>query len=411
MIVLHTSDWHLGKRLHKMDLKQDHKFFFDWLIQIIAEKEVELLIVAGDIFDTAYPSQESLELYYHFLSRLIQLECKVIVTGGNHDSPSTLNAPSEILKHLDIQVVGGNEPDLNKQLIPLYNVNREVQLVVAAVPFLRDQDLRLEGPEDTIEQRIEQVRNAIIQHYRSLAELSARLYPGKPAIAMGHLFASGVTTSESEREIQVGNLAAIDVADLPDYFRYYAFGHIHKAQWIGEHDYIRYCGSPIALSFTEADYSREVLLLDTEKPFTYKQQVSYVPQAISIPVFRKLARLKGTFQELEEQLQTLEISQLPSFVEIEVTEMGEPNFLVPATKKFIASQNQEKIWIVKHKITNTQLVAGNLLALEHTIDSIKPEEVFRQQIAGIPEEEHEELVELFLQLLNLVQQESNEKIS
>src|SRR5687767_8338581 len=132
MKILHTSDWHIGKRLHKMELKEDHKLFFEWLHTTIVEHEIDLLLVAGDVFDTAYPSQESLEIYYDFLAAITRTTCKIIVTGGNHDSPHTLNAPRELLKYLNIQVVGGSD-SLESQIIPVYNDDREIELVVAAV--------------------------------------------------------------------------------------------------------------------------------------------------------------------------------------------------------------------------------------------------------------------------------------
>jgi DNA repair protein SbcD/Mre11 len=405
MKVLHTSDWHIGKRLHKMDLKEDHKLFFSWLVTTITEQQIDLLLVAGDIFDTAYPSQESLEIYYDFLSSIIKTSCKVIVTGGNHDSPNTLNAPRELLKHLDIQVIGGSS-DIEEQLIPVYNDARELQVVIAAVPYLRDPDLRLDGPDETQYDRIEQTKRAIVSHYRQLAEMAAEKYPGIPAIAMGHLFASGVTTSESERQIQQGNLAGIEAGELPPHFQYFAFGHIHKAQWIGGQEYIRYCGSPIALSFAEWDYNREVLMLETNEIFEYQGHRSFVPKVIPIPTFRKMVRLKGSFAELETQLNEVEYTSLPTFAEIEIIEEGDPWHQIPAMHKFVSGFRNEKVYVLNPRIAATaQKVTQQIRALEHTIDSIEPEEVFMQRIKDYSEEDKEQLTALFKQLLMQVQSE------
>src|SRR5690625_5906363 len=101
MKVLHTSDWHIGKQLHKFDLSEDLQLFFDWLFSVIESEKIDLLLVSGDIFDQANPSQAAFKQYYDFLKRLLPLRCKIILTGGNHDSAAVLNAPKELLKSFD----------------------------------------------------------------------------------------------------------------------------------------------------------------------------------------------------------------------------------------------------------------------------------------------------------------------
>ena len=104
--IIHTADWHLGVRLHKKDLAKDHQLFFDWLISTIKEKKIDVLLVSGDIFDHANPSQEAQALYFDVLYRLKETGCKVILTAGNHDSPAVLDLTRKFLKIMDIHVVG-----------------------------------------------------------------------------------------------------------------------------------------------------------------------------------------------------------------------------------------------------------------------------------------------------------------
>src|SRR5690606_36976975 len=107
MKILHTSDWHIGKQLHKYDLSEDLNYFFNWLVNFIKTEKIDVLLVSGDIFDQANPSQAAFKQYYDLLKKLINRDCKIILTGGNHDSAAVLNAPKELLEAFDISVFGG----------------------------------------------------------------------------------------------------------------------------------------------------------------------------------------------------------------------------------------------------------------------------------------------------------------
>ena len=153
MKLLHTSDWHLGRSLY--DRKRYHEFeaFLDWLIRFIGDEHVGLLLVSGDIFDSTTPSNRAQELYYHFLSRLPATGCRhAVITGGNHDSPTFLDAPKNLLGALNIHVVGAMTENPEDEIIVLKDKNGKNEAIVCAVPFLRDRDLRTveggESPED-----------------------------------------------------------------------------------------------------------------------------------------------------------------------------------------------------------------------------------------------------------------------
>lgn len=172
--------------------------------------EVDLLLVSGDVFDLANPSSEAQSQYYRALLKLRNLHCKIILTGGNHDSPTMLNAPKAILSELDISVIGGMPDTVEETLIPIKDTFGKTALVIVAIPFLRDADLRTASAGDTYEDRLTATRIGIETIFETAADLCAQQYPNIPAIATGHLFAAGMETSESERDIQIGNQAAFE---------------------------------------------------------------------------------------------------------------------------------------------------------------------------------------------------------
>jgi exonuclease SbcD len=255
MRLLHTADWHLGARLVERDRLPEHAAFLDWLIETLRSEKIDALLVSGDVFDAANPPQDAVALYFDFLKRLADLKTvQAVVTGGNHDSASHLNAPRELLKRFDVHVFGHagetNVVDLG-------------EAVVAAVPFLRERDLRQATAGETITAVHEQLRAAIRAHYAAQLAACRDLAQGRPVIAMGHLTVLGATTSDSERDIHIGNLGAVG-ADLFEGFDYTALGHLHRPQKVAGLETIRYSGSPIALSFSEAADKKSVVILETE---------------------------------------------------------------------------------------------------------------------------------------------------
>jgi len=255
MRILHTADWHLGARLVERDRLPEHAAFLDWLIDTLRAEKIDALLVSGDVFDAANPPQDAVALYFDFLKRLADLKTvKAVITGGNHDSASHLNAPRELLKHFDVHVFGhageNNVVDLGGA-------------VVAAVPFLRERDLRQATAGETITAVHEQVRAAIRAHYATQLAACRDLAQGRLVIAMGHLTVLGATTSDSERDIHIGNLGAVG-ADLFNGFDYTALGHLHRPQKVAGIETIRYSGSPVALSFSEAADAKSVVILDLQ---------------------------------------------------------------------------------------------------------------------------------------------------
>ena len=397
MRILHTADWHIGKKLHSIDLNSDHQHFFNWLIQLIQEKEVDVLIVSGDVFDLANPSSEARKLYYNFLVQITKVECKVIITGGNHDSPSVLNAPKELLEQLDITVIGGMPKTPQELLVSIDN-----KLVVAAVPYLRDSDLRVFSENETYDDKLETIRKGIENTYKKLAQLAQIQYPKIPAIAMGHLYTNGASTSESEREIQIGNLASFHASQFDSYFKYIALGHIHKPQQIGSEQPVYYSGSPIALSFSEQKDEKRILLI------TIDEELNTV-ESISVPKFRSLVKFSGTLEEVIQKIGKYQSksTELNDLAEVEMIEENYDPHKVTLLENFLYDFNNENLQIVKHKIHFKNKVSGTaqLFSFDQHIEDIKPIEVFEKRLEKeeLDEESKKLLIEAFYEIIELAQ--------
>ena len=311
MKILHTADWHLGHRLHEQSQYEEQTLFLQWLENHIKTNEIDILLVSGDVFDTGVPSTQSQKMYYDFLIKLTQTNCKhIVITGGNHDAPGTINAPKELLNALSIKVVGKSTERIEDEVFTLKVEDETV--IVAAVPYLRDQDIRKAVAGETFDQIEDRYKTALVNHYTQAAEHCATLKNNTPVIAMGHLFATGGSISDSEQNIYVGNLGHIGAKDFPPIFDYVALGHLHKPQLVGGSEHIRYCGSPVILSFSEIAYEKRVIVLHTENnTITQREEVE-------IPKFREILRVSGTIEECTASLQEVKSNayELTPWVEV-----------------------------------------------------------------------------------------------
>ena len=291
MKILHTADWHLGHRLHEQSQLEEQTLFLKWIENYIIEHKIDVLLISGDIFDTGSPSNQSLEMYYSFLVKLTATTCKsIIITGGNHDSAGTLNAPKHILNALSIKVVGKITENIEDEVFEL-DINGE-KVIIAAVPYLRDGDIRRAVAGESFDELSDKYKKALINHYSLVAEHCKLVNKTQaPVIAMGHLFATGGSISDSEQNIYVGNLGHIGAEDFPKYFDYIALGHLHRSQKIGESDIVRYSGSPYILSFSESNYDKKLIAITIED-----NKVNRIEDVI-IPRFREFYRLEGNISD------------------------------------------------------------------------------------------------------------------
>ena len=370
MKILHTADWHLGHRLHDQSQLEEQTLFLSWIETYIIDQKIDVLLISGDVFDTGSPSNQSLEMYYSFLVKLKATSCKsIIITGGNHDSPGTLNAPKHILDALSIKVVGKATENIEDEIFKI-ELNNE-QVIVAAVPYLRDGDIRRAVAGESFDELTDKYKTALINHYEAAANQCKLINTTQsPVIGMGHLFAIGGSVSDSEQNIYVGTLGHIGADDFPTYFDYIALGHLHRPQIIGENDKIRYSGSPNILSFSEINYDKKVLVLTIEN-----NEISKVQDAI-IPCFRNFYKLTGTIDECISKFSTINSNTygLTSWVEIALKEASTVN-----TDDLKIEAEKYDFDILKIALKNQRRYKGieELLAETKSIKELLPTEVFK----------------------------------
>ncbi len=263
MKILHTSDWHLGRLLYGKQRYHEFEAFLDWLVDTLERHDVDTLLIAGDIFDTSTPSHRAQSLYYRFLYKVAASCCRhVVLIAGNHDSASFLNAPQALLRTFNVYVVGNATQDPADEVLVLCDQQQQAQLIVCAVPYLRDYDLRLAQAGESFEDKERKLTEGIRNHYAAataIAEQRRRELGGRvPIIAMGHLFTAGGETIEDDgvRALYVGSLAHVSARVFSRSLDYVALGHLHVPQAVDDCAWIRYSGSPLAIGFGEADQLR-----------------------------------------------------------------------------------------------------------------------------------------------------------
>ena len=325
MRLLHTSDWHLGQTLHNYERGYEHQRFLDWLLDTLVAERVDVLLVAGDVFDNANPSAASQKQLYVFLqqarARLPALQ--LIVVAGNHDSAGRLEAPAPLLAAHGTHVIGhllrgeNGDIDLERLLLPLTGSDGQVQAWCLAVPFLRPGDVPKLPAGDTQDAYL----GGIALLYRQLTDLAlARRQPGQAILAMGHChMVGGEMSNDSERRIVIGGTEMLPSGIFDTAIAYAALGHLHKAQAVGGQEHIRYCGSPIPLSFAEVNYRHQVLCLDIDGETLQSVRVIEVPRAV--PLLRVPAT-PAPIAEVLAQLAALDVPDAPAeaqpFLEVRV---------------------------------------------------------------------------------------------
>lgn len=397
MKILHTSDWHLGHRLLEQSQQEEQTLFLDWLLDYIGTNGIDVLLVSGDIFDVGVPSAQAQKLYYDFLIRLRNTSCnEVIITGGNHDAPSTLNAPKELLNALSIRVVGKATDDLGEMIFRL-SVNDE-KVIVAAVPYLRDQDIRRAIASESAEEIINRYKTALVNHFSDAAAIcEAMKTPDTTVIAMGHLFAIGGRTSESEQSIYVGNLGDIGADDFPSVFDYVALGHLHRAQKVGGKEQIRYSGSPYSLSFSEVGQSKKIVELETDD--------SLVIREITIPIFREIVQIEGSVDECKSKLDLLSSQNhaLTPWVEVVLKNANEA---VTGYKEIYDQAKNLELEVLKVTVKNDRKYDNlkNLVDSARHIKTFTPLDVFRLRCEElhVDLDDDSEMLDAFNEILQLV---------
>lgn len=287
MRILHTSDWHLGKRLFKLDRSEEHKLFLDWLVSTLIEKEIDLLLIAGDIFDTPTPPHYSLEMFYEFLHRVsTTTKATVLIIAGNHDSGQLLEAPAKILAPLRIKVWGKLSDKVEDHWFKFQNLN------ICSIPFFRSYELLPHGDGDALV---------------ALEKYLTHKVEG-PKLLMLHHLAGMFEAAGSEQVISLSGVDSIP-SEILKSFDYVALGHIHKPQRIGENMY--YSGSPLPLRFSET--ARKSIVIIDEANGVLSSEVH------PIPVFRDLFIIKTAEANYKQDIEALALTaKLPAMAEVQI---------------------------------------------------------------------------------------------
>ncbi len=410
MKILHTSDWHLGRSLYGRKRYEEFAAFLEWLVQTIEKEKVDVLLVAGDVFDTTTPSNRAQGLYYRFLCQVADSCCRhVVIIGGNHDSPSFLNAPGELLRTLNVHVKGAVGDSLEDEVIILYN-DGSPKAVVCAVPYLRDKDIRRVDPGETIDDKNRKLVEGIKKHYAQVVDLahekcrsisqatmdsdSHSQQPKPFIIGMGHLFAAGGKTVDGDgvRELYVGSLAHVGLDIFPSSMDYLALGHLHVPQKVGSIEHIRYSGSPIPMGYGEANQEKKVVLVEL------KEDLPPMIQEIPVPCFQELVRITGNLEDILAKMEELKKHQSSAWLEIEYTGKDIVGNLSQVIGEVAADSAMEI-----RRIKNRRVMEGIIKrsAEEETLDDLDAVEVFVRCLDAfeVPDEDRAELTETYNEIL------------
>ena len=386
MKVLHTSDWHLGRTLYGRRRYEEFAALLDWLAEVIEGQGIEVLLVAGDVFDTSTPGNRAQELYYRFLCRVAASCCRhVVVIAGNHDSPTFLAAPRELLRALDIHVVGMISENPEDEVLVLRDRAGQPELIVCAVPFLRDRDIREAEPGESIEDKDRKLIDGIRDHYAAVAvaaeqrrqELGADI----SVVAMGHLFTAGGRTADNDgvRELYVGSLAHVPAAIFPPVFDYLALGHLHVPQAVGGSLNARYSGSPLPMGFGEAGQQKSLCLLETE-------QRSIAVDLLPVPPFQRLERLHGDWERLAAGIERLKTSAESIWLEVVYEGTGLAGDLRQRLTEAVAGTAIEILRVKNSRVIELALGRADE---EESLDDLGVDEVFDRCLAlhEVPDEQ------------------------
>lgn len=304
--ILHTADWHLGQTFFGYDRTGEHELFLNWLIEEICRKEIDALIIAGDVFDVSNPSAASQRMYYEFIYRVsaVNPQLQIVIVAGNHDSAARLEAPLPLLQAMRTEVRGvvrkleDGEIDYDHLTIELKNRNGEVEVLCMAVPFLR------QGDYPVVQTAGNSYAEGVREFYtRFLKRLWRRRTDSQAILAIGHLQATGSEIAEkdySERTV-IGGLECVSPDVFPEQIAYTALGHIHKAQRVSGRENMRYAGSPIPMSFAEKHYHHGVVMVTFDEGCAVDIERIECPKLIpliSVPAGKPLSP-KTVLEELK----------------------------------------------------------------------------------------------------------------
>lgn len=442
MKLLHTSDWHIGRALYGRKRYDEYAAFLDWLAGLVEAEDIDVLLVSGDVFDNSTPSNRAQELYYRFLCRAAASPGRhVVVIAGNHDSPSFLNAPKELLKFLNIHVVGYASEQPEDELLVLSGQDGAPIAVVCAVPYLRDRDIRTAEAGESVEDKERKIVDGIRSHYRLVCEAAERkraaLGNAVPIVAMGHLFAAGGRTVEGDgvRELYIGSLAQVKRDVFPECVDYVALGHLHIPQRVGGSDFIRYSGSPLPIGFGEAEQEKSVTLVEFfserispglprgrrasqdempslgigDSPEQTSVDLGGEPHIRNVPVprFQELKTLRGDRQAVCRGIEELKDRKSTAWLEISYEGDEIAADLQERLKEAVAGTGIEILRVKNNRVLERALRGESG---EETLDDLDATEVFTRRLDAleVPEDQRPGLFSAYREIIAALNDEDSQ---
>jgi exonuclease SbcD len=411
--ILHTSDWHLGQHFYGKSRAYEHQQFLTWLIAQVKQQEIDVVIVAGDIFDTGTPPSYAREMYFDFIVQMKACHCQLIILAGNHDSVAVLAEAKHLLAQLSCTVVPIASSIDCQQVFTLQNRQGQDSAVLCAIPYIRPRDVSTSVAGQTAEDKQHALQENITEHYNQLylqaEQLAKQTDKPLPIIATGHLTTVGASVTESVRDIYIGTLEAFPANAFPP-ADYIALGHIHRCQKVAKSEHIRYCGSPIPLSFDEAKQDKKVLVAEFSS--TKLTQVS----ELLVPCFQPMAMVKTQLQQVEKDIKAA-IDAKPAvhngqklWLDIEVNSSDYLHDITPRIMSMTENLPVEILLVRRSKqfrasMPNTE---ANV-----TLNELSLQDVFNSRLAQEQWQTDEELLtkqrlsNLFAQALEQVQSDTN----
>ena len=325
--ILHTADWHLGQTFFGYDRTQEHEHFLDWLAGVLTKNKIDVLIVAGDVFDVSNPSAASQRMFYRFIHRVTteNPRLQLVVVAGNHDSAARLESPLPLLQEMRTEIKGivrkqNGKIDYEHLLVELKNAAGEVEALCLAVPFLR------QGDYPVVETEGNPYAEGVKELYARLLKYALKKRTdGQALVAVGHLLATGSEIAEKDHSerIIIGGLESVSPESFPEQIVYTALGHIHKAQRVSGRENIRYAGSPLPMSFAEKHYHHGVVKVTLDEGWAVEiEKLEYTPlvRLLSIPATEAAAP-----DEVLDELHGLELPEDEPMPYLEVkVKLSEP---------------------------------------------------------------------------------------
>lgn len=404
--ILHTADWHLGQNFFGFDRTEEQEHFLSWLVAEIVNRNIDVVIIAGDVFDVSNPSAASQHIFYRFIRTVTTASphVQLVVVAGNHDSAARLEAPVPLLTELNTTIKGvvrkhEGEIDFDDLIVELKNAEGDVEALCLAVPYLR------QGDYPAIETEGNAYAEGVRALYRSLIDrASTRKTPQQALVAVGHLQATGSEIAEkdySERTI-IGGLECVSPDAFTEKVAYTALGHIHKAQQVSGRENVRYAGSPLSMSFAEKRYRHGVVQVTLDKgTLSGIDKVDYTPLVSMVSIPSGQAAVADEVMQLLEELPGKEggfSAPFPPYLEVKVL-LDEPEpMLRQQIEEILARKDVRLARIVSSYRTPAHTgIENDIMAVG--LQEMNPLQIVQATFektyhTGMPEE----LVELFLKV-------------